>query len=46
MRAFKDKLFYPFYDNYAINSPLIIGDNKTILLLNIDTGDIEFKNYK
>ena len=46
MRTFKDKLFYPFYDNYAINSPLIIGDNKTILLLNIDTGDIEFKNYK
>jgi hypothetical protein len=45
-RTFKDKLFYPFYDNISINSPLIIGDNKTILLLNMDTGAIECKNYK
>ena len=45
-RIFKDKLFYPIYDNIAVNLPLIIGDNKSVLLLNIDTGDIECKNYK
>lgn len=46
VRTFKDKLFYPMYDNFSVNSPLIIGENKAILVLNINTGDIESKNYK
>ena len=46
VRIFKDKLFYPIYENLSVNSPLIVGENKTVLLLNIKTGDIESKNYK
>jgi hypothetical protein len=46
VRIFKDKLFYPIYENFSVNSPLIIGENKTVLVLNINTGVIESKNYK
>ena len=46
VRTFKDKLFYPFFDNYAINLPLIVGDDKQVLTLDINTGNIESKNYK
>ena len=46
MRTFKDKLFYPVYDNFAVNSPLIVGENKKILLLDMTTGNIQVKNYK
>jgi hypothetical protein len=46
VRTFKDKLFYPIYENFSVNSPLISGANKNILVLNINTGDIESKNYK
>jgi hypothetical protein len=46
VRTFKDKLFYPIYENFSVNSPLIVGENKTVLILNINTGDIESKNYK
>ena len=46
VRTFKDKLFYPFFDNYAINLPLIVGDDKQVLTLDISTGNIESKTYK
>ena len=46
IRTFKDKLFYPFFDNYAINLPLIVGDDKQVLTLDINTGNIESKTYK
>ena len=46
VRTFKDKLFYPIFDNLSVNSPLIVGENKKVLLLNTNTGDIESKNYK
>ena len=46
VRTFKDKLFYPFFDNYAINLPLIVGDYKQVLSLDITTGNIESKTYK
>ena len=45
IRAFKDKLFYPIYDNFAINSPLIVGEDKKMLLLDMNTGNIQAKNY-
>ena len=46
MRTFKDKLFYPVTDEFSANLPLIVGENKPVLILNIETGDIECKNYK
>ena len=46
MRTFKDKLFYPMYDNYCINISMNIGYNKNILILNINTGNIESRCYK
>lgn len=46
VRTFKDKLFYPLFDNIAINSPMIIGEKKQILLMDINNGNIEIKNYK
>ena len=46
VRTFKDKLFYPIFEYFSVNSPLIIGENKKVLVLNINTGDIESKNYK
>ena len=46
VRTFKDKLFYPIYENFSVNSPLIIGENKKVLILNTNSGDIESKNYK
>ena len=46
VRTFKDKLFYPVYDNTAINMPLIVGENKHVLILDIHTGNIECKIFK
>ena len=46
VRTFKDKLFYPTFDNIAINFPLIVGEEKHVLLLDINTGDIECKINK
>ena len=36
-RTFKDKLFYPLFDNLTINCPLIVGEEKYVLLLDINT---------
>lgn len=46
VRTFKDKLFYPMYDNYCVNIPMNVGNNKSVLILDINTGNIECKNYK
>ena len=46
VRTFKDKLFYPLNDNIAINEPLIVGDNRQVILLDITSGNIQLKNYK
>ncbi len=46
IRTFKDKLFYPMFDNFCVNIPMNIGKNKSVLILDIDTGNIECKNYK
>ena len=46
MRTFKDKFFYPLVDNITINEPLIVGENKQVLLLDITNGNIQIKNYK
>ena len=46
MRTFKDKLFYPMFDNFCVNIPMNIGKNKNILLLNINTGNIESKSFQ
>ena len=46
MKTFRDKLFYPIFDNYSINLPLIVGENKNVLLLNINTGEIQCETYK
>ena len=45
IRTFKDKFFYPMFDNYCINIPLNVGKNKTVLILDTDTGNIECKNF-
>jgi hypothetical protein len=45
-RTFKDKLFYPFLDNITINCPLIVGEERQVLLLDLNTGNIERKIYK
>ena len=45
-RTFKDKLFYPFFDNLTINCPLIVGEERQVLLLDLNTGNIERKIYK
>ena len=45
IRTFKDKLFYPMFDNYCINIPMNVGKNKTVLMLDTDTGNIECKNF-
>ena len=46
VRTFKDKLFYPMFDNFCVNIPMNIGKNKNVLILDINTGNIECKNYK
>jgi hypothetical protein len=46
IRTFKDKLFYPMFDNFCVNIPMNIGKYKSVLILDIDTGNIECKNYK
>jgi hypothetical protein len=46
VRTFKDKLFYPLFDNLAINEPLIVGENRRILFLDMNNGNIENKSYK
>ena len=43
--VFRDKLFTPIDNNYAINIPLIYGDHIQLLLLNMDTGEIDQKLY-
>ncbi len=43
--VFRDKLFTPIDKNYAINIPLIYGENLQLLLFNFDTGEIERKDY-
>ena len=45
IRTFKDKFFYPMFDNYCINIPLNVGKNKTVLILDTETGNIECKNF-
>ena len=43
--VFRDKLFTPIDNNYAINIPLIYGEHIQLLLLNMETGKIEQKFY-
>ena len=43
--VFRDKLFTPIDNNYAINIPLIYGEHIQLLLLSMDTGKIEQKFY-
>lgn len=43
--VFRDKLFTPIDNNYAINIPLIYGEHIQLLLINMDTGKIENKFY-
>ena len=43
--VFRDKLFTPIDNKYAINIPLIYGENIQLLLLNMNTGEIEQKFY-
>ena len=43
--VFRDKLFTPIDNNYAINIPLIYGEHIQLLLLNMETGEIEQKFY-
>ena len=45
VRTFKDKLFYPMFDNFCVNIPMNIGKNKNVLILDINTGNIECKHY-
>ena len=46
VRTFKDKLFYPMFDNFCVNIPMNIGNNKNVLILETNTGEIECKHYK
>jgi hypothetical protein len=43
--VFRDKLFTPIDVKYAINIPLIYGEHIQLLLLNMETGEIEQKFY-
>ena len=45
LRTFKDKLFYPIFDNYSINSPITSGEKRPVLFLDMNTGNIKYKNY-
>lgn len=44
--VFRDKLFTPIDNDYAINIPLIYGDHVQLILLNMDTGEIKKKLYE
>ena len=46
MRTFKDKFFYPINEDFCVNIPMNIGNNKNLLILDINTGNIECKTYK
>ena len=43
--VFRDKLFTPIDVKYAINIPLIYGEHIQLILLNMETGEIEQKFY-
>ena len=43
--VFRDKLFTPIDNKYAINIPLIYGEHIQLILLNMETGEIEQKFY-
>ena len=43
--VFKDKFFTPIDNNYAINIPITNRENIQLLLLNMNTGEIEKKIY-
>ena len=43
--VFRDKLFTPINNDYAVNIPMMSGENIQLLFLNMKTGDIEKKIY-
>ena len=43
--VFRDKFFTPINNNYSVNIPLVYGDNVQMLVLNMETGNIEQKIY-
>ena len=43
--VFRDKLFTPIDETYAVNIPLMYGEHIQILLMDMKTGKIEQKNY-
>ena len=43
--VFRDKFFIPIDNNYSINIPLVYGENVQMLILNMETGNIEQKIY-
>ena len=34
------------FDNFSVNIPMNIGNNKNVLILETNTGEIECKHYK
>ena len=43
--VFRDKFFNPINNNYSINIPLAYGEHIQILILNMENGEIEKKEY-
>ena len=43
--VFRDKFFIPIDNNYSVNIPLVYGENVQMLILNMETGNIEQKVY-
>ena len=43
--VFRDKFFNPINNNFSINIPLAYGEHIQTLLLNMDNGEIEQKEY-
>ena len=43
--VFRDKFFNPINNNFSINIPLAYGEHIQTLLLNMDNGEIEQKDY-
>ena len=43
--VFRDKFFSPINNNFSINIPLAYGEHIQTLLLNMDNGNIEQKEY-
>ena len=43
--VFRDKFFNPINNNYSINIPLAYGEHIQLLLLNMENGEIEQKEY-